>query len=45
MSMIHFSKLYRRLINSPRYKRTGGVYLHEDWFVRISKRFGIEPIQ
>lgn len=38
MSLVQISRLYRRLVNSPAYKRTGGVYLHESWFMRIVKR-------
>lgn len=38
----HFSRLYRRLQQSPAYRRTGGVYLHEEWFRVIgNKYFGL----
>jgi hypothetical protein len=39
MSHIELSRLYRRLVKSPRYKREGGIYLHEDWFFIVLKRF------
>ena len=42
MSPIHLSRLYRRLKNSPVYKRTGGVYLHEAWFFIMVKRI-VQP--
>jgi hypothetical protein len=33
------STLYRRLIRSPRYRRTGGVYLHESWMLVLARRW------
>jgi hypothetical protein len=41
MSSIHISKLYRRLVRSPKYIRTTGIYLHEQWLEVIFRHCGL----
>ena len=51
MNLVKFSRLFRRLVNSPRYRRQtdtagygrpdGAVYLHEAWFCVLMRRWGL----
>ena len=39
------SKLYRRLTQSPAFRRTGGVYLHEAWYFVLLRQMNFRPVR